>query len=49
MTRFCFQLLHYRFVVWTKPATTSLMPGMLTDLTRSKSELVAENRSSVSN
>jgi putative transposase len=43
MTRFCLQSLHHRFVVWTKPDTTSLMPGMLTDLARSKSELVAEN------
>src|SRR5215472_15034330 len=37
------QSLHHRFVAWTKPDTTSLMPGMLTDLARSKSELVAEN------
>ena len=42
-TRYCLQSLHHRFVAWTKPDTTSLMPGMLTDLTRSKSELVAEN------
>jgi hypothetical protein len=37
------QLLHHRFVTWTKPDTTSLMLGTLTDLARSKSELVAEN------
>jgi hypothetical protein len=43
MTRLCLQSLHHRFVVWTKPDTTSLMPGMLTDQARSKSELVAEN------
>ena len=43
MTGYCLQSLHHRFVAWTKPDTTSLMPGMLTDLTRSKSELVAEN------
>jgi hypothetical protein len=43
MTRFCLQSLHHRFVIWTKPDTTSLMPGMLTDQARSKSELVAEN------
>jgi putative transposase len=43
MTRFCLQSLHHRFVVWTKPDTTSLMPGMLTGQARSKSELVAEN------
>src|SRR5262249_51948328 len=40
----CFvrSLLH-RFVAWTKPNTTSLILGMLTDQARSKSELVAEN------
>jgi hypothetical protein len=40
----CLQSLHHRFIDWTKPDTaTSLMGGMLTDLARSKSELVAEN------
>jgi putative transposase len=40
----CFvRSLHHRFVAWTKPNTTSLMLGMLTDQARSKSELVAEN------
>ena len=40
----CFlRSLHHRFVDWTKPNTTSLMLRMLTDLARSKSELVAEN------
>jgi hypothetical protein len=43
MTRFCLHSLHHRFGVWTKPNTTSLMPGMLTDLARSKSERIAEN------
>jgi putative transposase len=43
MTRFCLQSLHHRFVVWTKPDTISLMLGTLTDLARSKPELVAEN------
>ena len=38
-----FQLLHHRFINWTKPATTSLLLGAVTDLARSKSELVAEN------
>jgi putative transposase len=38
-----FQMLHHRFVTWTKPDTTSLLQGMLTDFSRSKSELVAEN------
>ena len=41
--RFYLRPLHHRFVVWTKPDTTSLMLGKLTDLARSKSELVAEN------
>jgi hypothetical protein len=40
-----FQSLHHRFVAWTKPNTTSLLLGMLTDQARSKSELVAENAS----
>jgi putative transposase len=35
--------LHHRFVAWSKPNTTSLLLGTLTDLARSKSELVAEN------
>src|SRR2546430_8416153 len=39
-----FQALHHRFIDWTKPDTaTSLLLGTLTDLARSKSELVAEN------
>jgi putative transposase len=40
---FCLRSLHHRFVAWTKPNTTSRMLGTLTDLARSKSELVAEN------
>src|SRR5512142_1894436 len=39
----CFQSLHYRFIAWTKPDTTSLLLGTLIDLSRSKSELVTEN------
>ena len=39
----CFQSLHRRFLAWTKPDTTSLLLGTLTDLSRSKSELAAEN------
>ena len=35
--------LHQRFVNWTKPETSSLLLGTLTDLSRPKSELVAEN------
>jgi len=40
---FCLQSLHHRFVDWTKPSNTALILGTLTDLSRSKSELVAEN------
>ena len=43
LTSFCLQSLHHRFVAWTKPDTTSLLLGTLTDLARSKSELMAEN------
>jgi putative transposase len=42
-TDVCLWLLHYRFVVWTKTGPTSLMLGTLTDLAKSKTELVAEN------
>ena len=43
LTRFCLQSLHHRYVTWTTPGPTSLLLGTLTDLSRSKSELVAEN------
>ena len=43
LTRLCFRSLHQRFVDWTTPSTTALILGTLTDLSRSKSELVAEN------
>jgi putative transposase len=43
LTGLCLQSLHHRFVAWTKPSTTALILGTLTDLARSKSELVAEN------
>src|SRR5215467_1944107 len=43
LTSICFQSLHRRFVDWTQPSTTSLLLGTVTDLVRSKSELVAEN------
>jgi putative transposase len=39
----CLQSLHHRFIAWTKPNTTSLLLGAPTDLSGSKSELVAEN------
>ncbi len=40
---FCLDVLHPRFVRWTKPLTPSLLLGALTDLGRSKSQLIAEN------
>jgi hypothetical protein len=44
LTRLCLQSLRHHFINWTKPDTaTFLMVGTLTDLARSKSELVAEN------
>ncbi len=39
----CFESLQHRFVDWTKPSSTSLTLGTVTDLVRTKSELVAEN------
>ena len=42
-TRFCLLSLNDRFVAWTTPESTSLLLLTLTDLSRSKSELVAEN------
>jgi len=43
LTGVCLHSFHHRFVTWTKPDTTSLLLLTLTDLSRSKSELVAEN------
>src|SRR5215472_5826573 len=43
LTRLCLRTLHHRFVAWTKPDTTSLILGTLTDQAGSKSELVAAN------
>ena len=43
LTGMCLQSLHRRFADWTKPSNTALILGTLTDLPRSKSELVAEN------
>jgi putative transposase len=43
LTHLCLRSLHHRFVTWTKPDTNSLLLATLTDLSRSKSELVAEN------
>ena len=37
------EILRARFVHWTKPFTSALPLGTLTDLGRSKAELVAEN------
>ena len=39
----CLDVLHSRFASWTKPLNTSLPLGTLTDLGRSKSQLIAEN------
>ena len=39
----CLEALSSRFTRWTKPLRTSLPLATLTDLRRSKSELVAEN------
>jgi putative transposase len=43
LARLCLRSLHHCFVSRTKPDTTSLLLGTLTDLARSQSELVAEN------
>ncbi len=43
LTHYCLQSLHHRYVNWTTPGPTSLLLLTLTDLSRSKSELVAEN------
>ena len=43
LTHLCLRSLHHRYVAWTKPDTTPLLLLTLTDLTRSKSELIAEN------
>ncbi len=40
---FCLNVLHSYFVRWTKQLTVSLLLGTLTDLGRSKSQLIAEN------
>ena len=39
----CLPSIQQYFVDWTKPATTSLQLGTVTDLARNKSELIAEN------
>jgi transposase InsO family protein len=41
--RYCLDMLHSCFLRWTKPLSTSLPLGTLTDLSRSKPELIAEN------
>ncbi len=41
--RYCLDMLRSRFLRWTKPLSTSLPLGALTDLGRSKPELIAEN------
>jgi len=39
----CLKVLHSRFARWTKPMRISLPLATLTDLGRSKSQLIAEN------
>ena len=39
----CLDTLFSRFACWTKPFRTSLPMATLADLSRSKSELIAEN------
>jgi hypothetical protein len=43
LTNKYFQPFQRRFVDWTLPSNTSLLLGTVTDLVRSRSELVAEN------
>ena len=43
LTGYCLRSPGDRFVAWTTPESTSLLLLPLTDLVRSKSELVAEN------
>jgi putative transposase len=40
---FCLDVLHSRFLQWTKPLSSSLLFETLTDLGRSKTQLLAEN------
>jgi hypothetical protein len=40
---FCFQTLQHWFLSWTRPPKTSVLLGMVADLARGKSALVAEN------
>ena len=43
LRRCCLDILHACFLRWTKPLSTSLLLAALTDLGRSKSQLIAEN------
>jgi putative transposase len=43
LASFCYYFLQRRFLTWTKPTHTSLLPGTVMDLARGKAELVAEN------
>jgi hypothetical protein len=43
LRRSCLDILHARFLRWTKPLRISLPLGTLTDLGRSKSQLITEN------
>ncbi len=39
----CFPSLHHRFINWTRPSNTAFVLGTVTDLARTKSDLVEEN------
>jgi putative transposase len=39
----CFQKIHLKFIARTKPSTPNLLTATLTDLSRSKSQLLVEN------
>ena len=43
LRRCCLDLFHARLLRWAKPLTSSLALGTLTDLGRSRSQLIAEN------
>ncbi len=43
LRRYCLDILHARFLRWAKPLSISLPLGTLTDLGRTRSQLIAEN------
>jgi putative transposase len=38
-----YSIIQNRFITWTKPATSSLIAGIVSDFTKSKADLLAEN------